>query len=213
MCILKNAAVGPVRNAGTALAAGALIAASVLAGCSSTSSTATGYPRAASTRPAASGASPAVGPGVFSSPYYSYTVALPAGWSAQGAQPWHGPGTPGLEGHGVDVFHGPPYVVAWAFAAKPASLAGYAAAIARAAAQLPCPAVPQLEQQVTIGGAPGTLVGMSCPSQGGVFMLTAAATHNQTALVFVFQDSSGTVAAEHGDRLAFRALLASLRFR
>jgi hypothetical protein len=54
---------------------------------------------------------------------------------------------------------------------------------------------------------------MSCPAQGGVYMLTAATTHNQTALVFVFQDSSGIKAAEHADRVAFRELLAGIRFR
>jgi hypothetical protein len=140
-------------------------------------------------------------------------VALPAGWSAQAAQPFDGPGTAGLAEYGVDVFHGPPHVVAWAFAAKPADLAGYTTAIARAAAQLPCPAVPQLDQQVRIAGAAATLTGMSCPTQGGIYMLAAATTHNQTALVFVFQDSSGITAAEHADRVAFRELLAGIRFR
>ena len=115
---------------------------------------------------------------------------------------------------GIDIFHGTPYVVAWAFAAPmPPSLASYATATARAAAQLPCPAVPQIDQQLTIGGAAATLIGMSCPSQGGVFMLSAATTHKQTALVFVFEDSSGVKAAEHADHTAFRALLAGIGFR
>ena len=199
------------RNTGSALAACTLIAAGVLAGCSPP---ATGPSSAPPTRPGVSGASAAVAARVFSSPHYGYTVALPAGWSAQGAQPWDGPGSRGLGRDGVDVFRGPPYVAAWAFAApRPPSLAGYASAAARAAAQLPCPAVPRIDQQLTIGGAAASLIGMSCPSQGGVFMLTAAATHKQTALVFVFEDSSGVKAAEHADRAVFGALLASIRFR
>ena len=151
---------------------------------------------------------------VFNSPHNGYAVALPAGWSAEAGQPFDGPGGAGLGKDGVDVFHGPPYVVAWAFAApRPPSLAGYATATARAAAQLPCPAVPQIDQQVTIGGAAALLIGMTCPAQSGVYMLLAAAAHNQTALVFVFEDSSGVRAAEQADRAAFGELLAGIRFR
>jgi hypothetical protein len=163
----------------------------------------------------AGGSSPATSPSsVFNSPHNGYAVALPAGWSAQAAQPFEGPGAAGLGKDGVDVFHGPLYVAAWAFAVpRPPSLAGYAAAAARAAAQLPCPAVPRIDQRVTIGGAAASLIGMNCPSPGGVFMLTAAAAHNQTALVVVFEDSSGVSAAEQADRAAFRQLLAGIRFR
>ena len=168
----------------------------------------------------AGGSSPATGPSgavparVFNSPHNGYTVALPAGWSAEAGQPFDGPGGAGLGKDGVDVFHGPPYVVAWAFAApRPPSLAGYATATARAAAQLPCPAVPQIDQRVTIGGAAALLIGMTCPAQSGVYMLLAAAAHNQTALVFVFEDSSGVRAAEQADRAAFGELLAGIRFR
>jgi hypothetical protein len=95
----------------------------------------------------------------------------------------------------------------------PPSLTGYATAIARAAAQLPCPAAPQINQQVTIGGAAASLIGMTCPSQGGIYMLTEATTHKQTALVFVFEDTSGVRAAQQADRAAFRALLSGVRFR
>lgn len=198
------------RNTGSALAACTLIAAGVLAGCSSP---ATGPSSAAPTRPVGSSASAAVAARVFNSPHYGYTMALPADWTAQGAQPWDGPGSSGLEKDGVDVFRGPPYVTAWAFAAPtPPSLTGYTTAIARAAAQLPCPATPQIDQQVTIGGAAASLIGMTCPSQGGVYMLTAATTHKQTALVFVFEDTSGVRAAQQADRAAFRELLTGVRF-
>jgi hypothetical protein len=98
-------------------------------------------------------------------------------------------------------------------APMPPSLTGYARAIARAAAQAPCPAAPQIDQQVTIGGAAASLIGMTCPSLGGVYMLTAATRHKQTAVVFVFEDTSGVRAAQQADRVAFRALLAGVRFR
>ena len=197
------------RNTGSALAACTLIAACVLAGCSSP---ATGPSSAAPTRPAVSGASAATR--VFSSPHYGYTMVLPAGWSGRGAQPWDGPGSRGLAKDSVDVFRGPPYVTAWTFAAPmPPSLTGYATATARAAAQVSCPAAPQIDQQVTISGAVASLIGMTCPSQAGVYMLTAATTHKQTAVVFVFEDTSGVRATRQADRRAFRELLTGVRFR
>ena len=202
------------RNTVAALVACALITVITVGVLAGGSSPATGPSSAAAARSAVSAASAAAAARVFSSPHNGYTVALPAGWSAEAGRPFDGPGGAGLGKDGVDVFHGPPYVVAWAFAApRPPSLAGYATATARAAAQLPCPAVPRIDQQVTIGGAAASLIGMTCPSPGGVFMLTAAATHNQTALVVVFEDSSGVMAAEHADRAAFGELLAGIRFR
>jgi hypothetical protein len=204
------------RKPGAGLAACALIAVGLLAGCTPHATDPLGPAPARSSAPAAA---PTVPARVFVSPHYGYSVALPAGWSALGAQPSHGPSSsgpasPGRGKDGVDVFRGSPFVTAWAFAApKPASLAGYATATARAAAQLPCPAKPQIDQQVTIGGAAASLIGMSCPTQGGVFMLTAATTHKQSALIFVFEDSSGIKAAQSADRVAFRELLAGIRFR
>ena len=213
MSSLNNLAAGAIKPVSTvrAAAAGTLIAAGVLVGCSLP---ATGPSSPAPTRPAASGTSAAAAARVFSSPHYAYTMTLPAGWSAQGAQPWDGPGSRGLWKDGVDIFRGPPYVAAWAFAAPmPPSLTGYATATARAAAQVPCPATPQIDQQVAIGGAPGSMISMTCPSQGGVFMLTAATTHKQTAVVFAFEDTSGVRATQQADRVAFRELLTGVRFR
>ena len=142
-----------------------------------------------------------------------YAVALPAGWSVHTARPWRVPPPQGHENGSVDIFYVRPYAVAWAFAAPAqADLAAYATATTRAATQLPCPAAPQIDQQVTIGGAAASLIGMTFPSQGGVYMLTAATMHKQTAVVFVFQDTSGIRAAQQADRVAFRALLAGVRF-
>ena len=216
MSILNNlAATGyacrRARNTGSALAACTLIAAGVLAGCSSP---ATGPSSAAPTRPAVSGAGAAVTARVFVSQTNGYAVALPAGWSVHAAQPWRVPPPQGHENGSVDIFYVRPYAVAWAFAAPAqADLAAYATATTRAATQLPCPAAPQIDQQVTIGGAAASLIGMSCPSQGGVVMLTAVTTHKQKTLVFEFEDSSGVTTAAQADRVAFREFLTGVRFR
>lgn len=147
---------------------------------------------------------------MFSSKLYGYTLALPAGWSAQPGQRWGGVGAPGL----VDVFRGQPYVAAWAFAVpRPASPAAYATAVTQTAAQLPCPAALQTSQAVTIGGVPALLIGMRCPALGGVLMLTAVTTRGQSALIVTFEDSSGMSSAEGADRAAFRELLAGIRLR
>jgi hypothetical protein len=188
------------------IAAISLTLAGVLAGCSSL---AAGPPGAPATRSRA-GASAQAAARVFSSRLYGYTVALPAGWSADPGERWGGTGAPGP----VDVFRGQPYVAAWAFTVpRPANPAAWATAITRTAAQLPCPAAPQTSQAVTIGGVPARLIGMRCPARGGVLMLTAVTTGGQSALVVTFEDSSGISAAERADRAAFREFLAGIRLR
>jgi len=187
-----------------AIAAISLTLAGVLAGCSSPLVSSPGA--SASRSPDASAAAPRV----FTSRLYGYSVALPAGWSAQPGQRWGGTGAPGL----VDVFRGQPYVAAWAFAVpRPASPAAYATAITKTAAQLPCPAAPQTSQAVTIGGVPARLIGMRCPAQGGVLMLTAVTTRGPSTLVIMFEDSSGISSAGPADRAAFREFLAGIRLR
>jgi hypothetical protein len=57
------------------------------------------------------------------------------------------------------------------------------------------------------------LIGMHCPAQGGLLMLTAVTTHGQTTLVITFEDSSGISSAEQVDRAAFREFLAGIRLR
>jgi hypothetical protein len=186
------------------IAAISLTLAGVLAGCSSSLA---GSPGASTPRSGASGASATA---AFTSRIYGYTVALPAGWSAQPGQRMDGTGAPGP----VDVFRGQPHVAAWAFAVpRPASPAAYATAITRTTAQLPCPASPQTSQPVTIGGVPARLIGMRCPPHGGALMLTAVTTRGQYTLVTTFEDSSGISSAEQADRAAFREFLAGIRLR
>ena len=185
-----------------------LILAGLLAGCSS--SVASSHSLGASEpRSPVSGASPPA-PRVFTSRLYGYTVALPAGWSAQPGQRWGGTGAPGP----VDVFRGQPYVAAWAFAVpRPARPAAYATAITRTAAQLACPTAPQTSQAVTIGGVPARLIVMRCPAHGGAMMQTAVTTGGQSTLVITFEDCSGISSAEQADRAAFREYLAGIRLR
>jgi len=167
-----------------------------------------GSPGASATRPRAGPGAQAAAARVFSSWLYGYTVALPAGWSAQQGQRWDGTGAPSQ----VDVFRGPPYVAAWAFAVpRPASPAEYATAITQTTAQLPCPAAPQTSQAITIAGVPARLIGMRCPARGGVLMLTAVTTRGPSALVVTLEDTSGMPSAERADRAAFREFLAGIR--
>jgi hypothetical protein len=179
----------------------------VLVGCSSLAAPSLGAstPQSRASHP---GVSPTVH--VFSSGLYGYAVALPADWSAQPDQHWGGIGAPGP----VDTFRGQPYVAAWAFAVRrPARPVAYATAITRTAAQLPCPAAPEISQAVTIGGTPAWLIGMHCPVRGGVLMLTALTTGGRSALVVTFEDVSGIVSADLPDRAAFRELLANIRLQ
>ena len=188
-------------------AAISLTLAGVLAGCSSP---AAGPPGAPALQSRASGASGQAAARVFTSRLYGYTVALPAGWSADPGERWGGTGESGP----VDVFRGLPYVAAWVFAVpRPTSPAAYATAITRTAAQLPCPAAPQTSQAVTIGGVPARLIGMRCPAPGGALMLTAVTARGQSALVITFEDSSGVSSAEPADRAAFGEFLAGIRLR
>jgi hypothetical protein len=191
---------------GRTTAAVSLSLVGLLAGCSSQLASSPG----ASAPPSRTSDANAPTARVFTSRLYGYTVVLPAGWSAQPGQRWGGTGAPGP----VDVFRGQPNVAAWAFAVpRPASPAAYATAITQTAAQLPCPAALRTSQTVTIGGVPAVLIGMRCPAQGGLLMLTAVTTRGQSTLVITFEDSSGISSAEQADRAAFREFLAGIRLR
>jgi hypothetical protein len=147
--------------------------------------------------------------------HYGYTEALPAGWlpGAQATQQWNGKGAPGSEDSVVDLFDGPDGVQAWALAAPTKeSLAAYARATIRAAAAAhPCPAVPQTDQTITIGGAPARLFSIQCPAGSGFLVETAVTIHAGTAFVFASQNPSGAGANHRADRTAFRNFLGGIR--
>jgi hypothetical protein len=193
------------------IAAISLPLAGVLVGCSSLAAPSLGASTPGASTPQSRASHPGVSPTVhvFTSRIYGYAVALPADWSAQPDQHWGGIGAPGP----VDAFRGQPYVAVWAFAVpRPARPVVYATAITRTAAQLPCPAAPEISQAVTIGGTPAWLIGMRCPARGGVLMLTALTTGG-SALVVMFEDVSGIMSAGRPDRAAFRELLADIRLK
>ena len=181
----------PVREGPALLAL--LITAAVLAGCASPATT--GASSASPAHSQASVASTSAAARVFTSRHYGYTEALPAGWlpGAQATQQWNGKGAPGGEDSVVDLFYGPGGVQAWALAAPTKeSLAAYARATIRAAAAAhPCPAVPQTDQAITIGGAPARLLSMQCPAGSGFLVETAVTIHDGTAFVFASQNPSG----------------------
>ena len=188
-----------------------LIVAAVLAGCASSAGAHTAS--ASPTHSPALAASTPAAARTFTSRHYGYTETLPAGWAsaAQATQQWDGKGAPGYDTRVVDLFQGPSGVQAWALAAPTKeSLAAYAKATIRAAhAGHPCPAAPQTNQAITIGGAPARLLGMQCPAGSGFLVETAVTIRHGTAFVFASLNPSGTTPT---DRPAFRKFLAGITF-
>jgi hypothetical protein len=192
--------------------AASLIMIALLAGCASSATTG---PSAPSAQPPAAAASTPAAARLFSSRHYGYTEALPAGWAGvQATQQWNGKGAPGDEDSVVDLFQGPGGVEAWAIAAPTKqNLAAYTAATTQAtAAAHPCPATPQTDQAITIGGAPAQLLSMQCPPGSGFLVELAVTIHDGTAFVFASQNPSGT-GSQSADRAAFGEFLASIRFQ
>jgi len=184
----------------------------LLAGCASPATTGPSAPPAQS--PAATASTPAAAR-IFTSRHYRYTEALPAGWTGgQATQQWNGTGAPGDDDSVVDLFQGPGGLEAWAIAAPTKeNLAAYTRTTTRAAAAAhPCPATPQTDQAITIGGAPAQLLSMQCPPGSGFLVELAVTTHDGTAFVFASQNPSGT-GSQSADRAAFRKFLASIRFQ
>ena len=192
--------------------AASLIMIALLAGCTSSATTGPGAPSTQS--PAATASTPAAAR-IFTSRHYGYTETLPAGWTGgQATQQWNGTGAPGDEDSVVDLFQGPGGVEAWAIAAPTQeNLAAYARATIRAAAAAhPCPATPQTDQAITVGGASARLLSMQCPPGSGFLVETAVTIHDGTAFVFASQNPSGT-GSNSADRAAFRTFLASIQFQ
>ena len=154
---------------------------------------------------------------VFTSRQYGYTEALPAVWrlARQATRQWDGKGAPGYETPVVDLFQGPGSLQAWAIAAPTnKNLAAYTSATIRASHLAhPCPAVPQTDQAITIGGAPARLLGMQCAPGSGFLVEIAVTVHNGTAFVFASQHQPGTPVHYPADRAAFRRFLAGIRLQ
>jgi hypothetical protein len=194
------------------LAASVIVSGALLVGCATSATTGTSAPPARSE--SAISRTPATAH-IFTSRYYGYTEALLAGWTGgQATQRWSGTGAPGDEDSVVDLFHGPGGIEAWAVAAPTnANLAAYSRTTAQAAAAAhPCPATPQTDQAITIGGAPARLLSMQCPPGSGFLVEIAVAIHDGMAFVFASENPSGT-GVQSADRAAFGRFLASIRFK
>ena len=154
---------------------------------------------------------------VFTSRQYGYTEALPAVWrlARQATRQWDGKGAPGYETRVVDLFQGPGSLQAWVLAAPTKkNLAAYTSATIRASHLAhPCPAVPQTDQAITIGGAPARLLGMQCAPGSGFLVEIAVTVHHGTAFVFASQHQPGTPVHYPADRAAFRRFLAGIRLQ
>jgi hypothetical protein len=151
---------------------------------------------------------------IFTSRYYGYAEALPAGWWSNGpaTQRWDGKGSPSYTDRFVDRFAGPGGVKAWVYAAPTKeNLAAYArTTIPAAAAARSCPGVQPTNQAIAVGGAPARLLGMQCPAGGGFLVEIAVTIQFGTAFVFTSQNPTGPAP---GDRAAFRKFLAGIRLR
>jgi len=123
-------------------------------------------------------------------------------------------GAPGDDDSVVDLFNGPGGVEAWAIAAPTKqSLGAYTTATTRAsAAAHPCPATPQTDQAITIGGEPARLLNMQCPAGSGFLVEIATTIHDGTAYVFTSQNPTGS-GDPSADRAAFRAFLAGIQLQ
>jgi hypothetical protein len=163
---------------------------------------------AASVAPSASAA-----PLTFTSTTYGYSLMVPAGWtSIQASVAWDGSGAPFSGDAEADQFVGPGTASAWAFAAPTTKdLAGYVQeriAATAAAASATCPATPELQDPIEIGGEPGTLLGWDC----GILINIALTVHNGTGYLFGLRDPAVHAATDAADRATFLELLGSVGF-
>jgi hypothetical protein len=155
---------------------------------------------------------------VFTSHVYGYTEALPPGWRSNGParQRWNGTGAPADTASVSDLFVGPGGVEAWVIAAPTTqSLAAYTNATLRAAHAIhQCAAVPQINQAITIDGAPARLLGMQCAAHSGFLVETAVTISHGTAFVITSQNPSGISPTDQpADRAAFHKFLAGIRLQ
>jgi len=164
---------------------------------------------------------------VFTSHVYGYTETLPPGWRSDtvARRPWNGKGAPGYDRRVVDLFTGPTAgsvapapgggLQAWVYAVPTnKTLRAYTTATIRAEHLAhPCPAHPQTNQGITIGGAPARLLSMQCAPGSGFVVETAVTVHHGTAFVVVSQHQPGTPVHYAADRAAFRAFLAGIRLQ
>jgi hypothetical protein len=204
-------------NLGRAAArlAAALIVGACVAPSASVERTSTPGASAAASPTVAASRAPTASPvpTTFASTTYGYSLMVPAGWtSIQASVAWDGSGAPFSGDAEADQFVSPVAASAWAYAAPTTKdLAGYVQeriAATATAASATCPAAPELQDPIDIGGEPGTLLSWDC----GILINIAVTVHNGTGYLFGFRDPAVHAATDPADRATFLELLRSVGF-
>ena len=151
-------------------------------------------------------------PVTFTSPLYSYSITLPAGWSVGAAMlRWDGASAPGNDDGTVDKFVSPSTVSTFAFAGPiRADLDQFVkdniAWTVRDHGDT-CPATaPETTEPIQIGGEDGMLLSWNC----GILINQALAIRDGTGFVFVMRDPGVQAATDATDRALLEDLLNSV---
>ncbi len=149
----------------------------------------------------------------FTSKTYGYSLTLPAGWTAiQATKAWDGKGAPFHDVPQADQFISRAASSAWLFEAPTTKdLAGKvkeSIAINAAEHSDTCPAVPEVNDPIDIGGEAAVLLGWDC----GILINNAIAVHDGNAYLFGFRDPAIHAANDPADRATFLELLHSVTF-
>ncbi len=157
--------------------------------------------------------SPSTEPTTFTSETYGYSLTLPGGWtSVQASALWDGKGSPGSDDAVADQFIGPAAASSWAFDAPTAKdLAAYVKGTVKATVEDhgdTCPATPDAQDPIDIGGQPGMLLAWNC----GILINQAVTVERGVGYLFGFRDPSVQAATDAADRKLFLALLRSVQF-
>ena len=167
----------------------------------------------ADTSASKSPSSPPAGSATFTSETYGYSLALPSGWtSVQASSSWDGKGAPASNDAVVDQFIGSADDSSWAYAAPTTKgLTAYVTATIEATVEDhsdTCPATPDAQHPIEIGGRPGTLLAWNC----GVLINQAVTVENGVGYFFALRDVSVQAASDVPDRKLFLELLKSVEF-
>ena len=157
-------------------------------------------------------ASPAPSPVTFTSPYYGYTVTLPAGWSATPATAvWDGKGAPGSENPVVDKFFGPGMKTVHAFAGPTSSdLTTYGNDVIAWISQFhpECVQEPESVGSTTVGSDQATFITWNC----GILINLVVGLHGDEGYQFLFRDPGLHKASDTTDRALFESMLDTVSF-
>ncbi len=152
-------------------------------------------------------------PTTFTSATYGYSLTVPAGWTAiQATTAWDGVSSLSHDAAESDQFVESYTRSAWANVAP--TKGGLADVVRQAISDTvkyhsdTCPAAPEAQRKITIGGEPGMLLEWNC----GILINNALTVHHQVAYLFGFRDLRIHAANDAKDRAALQGLLDSVRF-